>query len=149
MIDTVTGHVNVHMDCHLTSCYASKFVSSGEPTLGTDVCQGASRMRRNYGDAAAHSSAQNTQHHTRTYQHQQLAHKQSNAPQNQSRTRRVETTFCVPVSKMPVWQAAQATGSVLAGPLCVNDLICLYVCLSVCLYVCMFVCLSFFVFFDT
>ena len=28
----------------------------------------------------------NTQHHTRTYQHQQLAHKHSNAPRNQSHT---------------------------------------------------------------
>ena len=36
--------------------------------------RGASRMRRNYGDAAAHLSTHNTQHHTRTYQHQQLVH---------------------------------------------------------------------------
>ena len=74
VIDTVMGHVNVHIDCHLMNCDASLCVSSGEPALGADVCQGASRMRRNYGDAAAHHNAQNTQQHTRTYQHQQQAH---------------------------------------------------------------------------
>ena len=61
-------------------CYASLYVSSGEPTPAADVCHSATKMRRNYGDSVAH--------HTRTYQHPQLAHKQGNAPQNQSRTSR-------------------------------------------------------------
>ena len=63
------------------------------------------RVRRNYGDAVAHHSTHNTQHHTRTYQHQQLAHKQSNAPQNQLRTSRSmedggDGVFVAPVSRM-------------------------------------------------
>ena len=57
---------------------SSLYVSSGEPTLAADVCQSASRMRRNCGDAVAHHSTHNTKHHTRTYSRQQLAHKQSN-----------------------------------------------------------------------
>ena len=80
MIDTVMGHVNVHKDCHLTSCHASLYVSSGEPTLAADVCQSASRTRRNSGDAVARHITRNTQHHTRTYQHQQLARKQGDGP---------------------------------------------------------------------
>ena len=84
VIGNVMGHANVHTDCHLISCYASLYPASGEPTLPFVVCRSASRLRRNYCDAAAHHSTHNTQHHTCTYQHQQLAHKQSNAPQNQS-----------------------------------------------------------------
>ena len=38
--------------------------------------RGASRVRRNYGDAAAHHSTHNTQDHTHTCQHQQQAHQQ-------------------------------------------------------------------------
>ena len=81
VIHTVLRDVGVDMNRNLISYYASLYVSSGEPTLATDVCQSASRMHRNYGDAVAHHSTHSTQHHTRTYQHQQLAHKQSNAPQ--------------------------------------------------------------------
>ena len=114
MIDNVIGHMNVHIDCHLISCDASLSVSSGEPTLEADVCQGASRMRRNFGDAAAHHSAQNTQHH-----HTHIPTSTTGAPEKKNAPaaawRRAETALCVPVSKMPVWQAAQATGSVLAG----------------------------------
>ena len=44
-------------------------------------------MRRNDGDTVPHHSTYNT-HHRRTYQHQQVANKWSNAPQNQSRTSR-------------------------------------------------------------
>ena len=71
-------------NCHLINCYASLYVSSGEPTLAADVRHITSRMLRNYGDAVAHDSTHDTQR-TRTYQHQQLA-QQSNAPHNQSRT---------------------------------------------------------------
>ena len=88
VIDTIMGHVNVHIDCDLISCYASLYRAGGEPTFAADVFQSASRKRRNYGDVAAHHSTQNTQHHTNTYQHQQLTHKQSNAPQNRSRASR-------------------------------------------------------------
>ena len=119
MIDTVLGHVNVHIDCHLRSCHASLYVPGGEPTLEADVCQGASRMLRNYGDAAAHTArrTRSTTHahtninnlHTSRATH----HKTNHAPA--AAWRRAETAFCVPVSKMPVWQAAQATGSVLVG----------------------------------
>ena len=72
MIDTVMGAVSVDN------------VSSGEPTLAADVCQSASRMRRNYGDAVAHLSTHNTQDHTHTYQHQRQAHQHSNTPQKQN-----------------------------------------------------------------
>ena len=48
---------SVHTDCRLKNCYASPYRASGEPTpLVIDVCQSAARMRRNYGDAAAHHS---------------------------------------------------------------------------------------------
>ena len=46
VIDTVMQVVNVDIDFHLTSYYASLYVSSGEPTLAADVCQSTSRMRR-------------------------------------------------------------------------------------------------------
>ena len=47
--------------------------------------RGASRMRRNCGDAAAHRSTHNTQApYTHTYQHQQQAHQQSSTPQKQN-----------------------------------------------------------------
>ena len=39
VIDTVMGHVSVHVDSHFISCYASLCVSSGEPTLAADACQ--------------------------------------------------------------------------------------------------------------
>ena len=58
------GHVSAHIDSHLTSCYASLYRASGEPTLVIDVCQSAARMRRNYGDAAAHHSMQHAGPHT-------------------------------------------------------------------------------------
>ena len=77
-----------HTDCHLISCYAALYRASGEPTMVTDVCQSASRMRRNYGDAAARHSTHNTQDHARTYQHQRQAHQHSNASQNNTRTSR-------------------------------------------------------------
>ena len=95
VIDTVMGHVNVHIDHHLTSCNASLYRASGEPTLVVDVCQSASRMRRNYGDAVAHHSTTKTKH------------------EPAAAWSRAETALCVPKSKMPVWQAAQATVSVL------------------------------------
>ena len=60
------GHESVDIHRNLTSYYASLYVSSGEPILVTDVCQSASRMRRNYGDAVAHHSTHNTQHDTLT-----------------------------------------------------------------------------------
>ena len=62
VIDTVMRHVNVHIDCHLISCCASLYRASGEPTLAADVCQSASRTRRNCGDAVAHHRAHNTMH---------------------------------------------------------------------------------------
>ena len=88
VIGNFMGHANVHTDCHLTSCYASLYLASGEPTLAFDVCQSAARMRRIYGDAAAHHSTHNTQDHTHTYQHQQQAHQQSNPLQSQARASR-------------------------------------------------------------
>ena len=88
VIGNVVGHVSVHTECHLISCYAALYRASGEPTLVIDVCQSASRIRRNYGDAAAHHSTHNTQDHTRTYQHQRQAHQHSNASQNNTRTSR-------------------------------------------------------------
>ena len=46
-------------------------------------------MRRNHGDAVAHHSTQNTQHHTRTYQNQQFAHQhQQHTPINKTCTSR-------------------------------------------------------------
>ena len=55
MIGNVMGHVNVHIDFHLISCYAALYRASGEPTLVIDVCQSASRMRRNYGENLSQS----------------------------------------------------------------------------------------------
>ena len=46
VIDTVMGDVSVDIDRNLMNCYASLYVSSGEPTLVVDVFQTASRMRR-------------------------------------------------------------------------------------------------------
>ena len=102
--DTVLGHVNVHIDCHLRSCHASLYVPGGEPTLEADVCQGASRMLRNYGDAAAHTArrTRSTTHahtninnlHTSRATH----HKTNHAPA--AAWRRAETAFCVPVSSL-------------------------------------------------
>ena len=43
VIDTVMGHVNVHIDCHLITCDASLCVSTCEQTLAADVCQSALR----------------------------------------------------------------------------------------------------------
>ena len=81
VIDTVMGHVNVHMDFHLISCYASLYRASSGLVYTRGGSRGASRMRRNYGDAAAHHSTCDTQQHRRTYQHQQQAHRRSNTPQ--------------------------------------------------------------------
>ena len=62
VIDTVMRGVSVDKDRNLLSCYTSLYVSSGEPTLAADVCQSASRTRRNCGDAVAHHRAHNTMH---------------------------------------------------------------------------------------
>ena len=75
VIDTVI-YVSVDIDRNLTSYYVSLYESCCEPTIAADLCKSAKRMRRKYGHVA------------RTYQHQQLAHKQSDASQNQSRTSR-------------------------------------------------------------
>ena len=76
-------------------------------------------MRRNYGDAAALHSTHNTQDHTHIYTPtlatctptEQHTTKTKHAPA--AAWRRAATALCVPVSKMPLWQAAQAMGSVL------------------------------------
>ena len=110
VIDTVMGYVNVHIDYHLISCYASLYRASGEATLAVDVCQSASRTRRNYGGAAAHHNTHIPASTTSTPTQQHIT-KTKHAPA--AAWRRAEMPLCVPVSKMPVWQAAQATGSVL------------------------------------
>ena len=84
VIDTVMGHVNVHIDCHLIICYASLCSSQGQFIRVAARSRGSSRMRRNHGNAAAHHSTHNTQHHTHTCQHQQQAHQQRNTPQKQN-----------------------------------------------------------------
>ena len=116
VIDFVMGHVN---STWTVSCYAPLCVSSGEPTLAAHVGQGASRMRLNYGDAAAHHSTHNTQDHTHMqtninnrHTNKATHHKTTHAPA--AAWRRAATAFCVaPLSRMPDRQAAQATGSVL------------------------------------
>ena len=46
VLDTVMGHVNVHIDCHLISCYASLYRASRGLVYTRDGSRGASRMRR-------------------------------------------------------------------------------------------------------
>ena len=52
---------------HRLSCYASLYRASWGSVYTRGCSRGASRMRRNYGDAAAHHSTHNTQDHTHTY----------------------------------------------------------------------------------
>ena len=47
VIDPVMRDVSVDIECHPIIYYASLYVCSGEPTLAADVCQSASRKRRN------------------------------------------------------------------------------------------------------
>ena len=63
----------LHVDCHLMSSHGSRLPKT---------------LRECVDIMATLWHTRAPQHHTRTYQHQQPAHKQSNAPQNQSRTSR-------------------------------------------------------------
>ena len=121
VIGSLVIHVNVHIDCHLISCCASLYVSSGERTLSADIRQSAPIMRRNCDDAAARDSARNAWRHARAYRRQETC---TPTPQHTPKTkhapaaarRRAATVLrAAPVPSMPSRQAAEATGSVLAA----------------------------------
>ena len=88
VIDTVMAHVNVHIDCHLMSCHA--FAVPGQLRVSFFAWRFPKALQECVEIMATrqHHSTHNTQDHTHTYQHQQLAHKQCNTPQNLSRTSR-------------------------------------------------------------
>ena len=69
IIETVIKHVNVHIEGHLISCYASLYRASLGSVYTRGGFRGASKMRRNNGDAAAHLSTTHRTTHTHTYQH--------------------------------------------------------------------------------
>ena len=81
VINTVTRDVNVDIDCHLSLCCTSLYVSTNKPTLAADVRQSASRIRRNM-VTLQHTSARST----RTYQQQQQTRPQSKTPKSHTRT---------------------------------------------------------------
>ena len=56
VIDTVMGHVNVHIDCHLISCYASLCPSRcTEPVYTRGGSRGPSRMRQTHVESLSQS----------------------------------------------------------------------------------------------
>ena len=61
VINTVTRDVNVDIDCHLSLCCTSLYVSTNKPTLAADVRQSASRIRRNM-VTLQHTTARSTTH---------------------------------------------------------------------------------------
>ena len=83
VINTGTRDVNVDIDCHLSLCCASLYVSTSKPTLAADVRQSASRIRRNVA-TLQHTTARSTTHiHTNSnnrHAHRATHQKATHAP---------------------------------------------------------------------
>ena len=71
VIDTVMGHVNAHIDCHLMSCDASLYVSSGEPILASALQECVEIMA-----TLQHTTARRT--HSTTHAHTNINDRHTN-----------------------------------------------------------------------